>query len=168
MPRIGLFYGTTSGNTRKVAELIRDQLGPQAVDLHDVAGATADDLRRYDALIFGVSTWNTGELQHDWESFAHEFEGLNLSGKKVALFGLGDQAAYPHAFLDALGTLYEHLKHRGADVIGRWPTEGYTFSESSAVVGGEFIGLALDEENQPGLTPTRVAAWLAQIKDDLL
>jgi flavodoxin long chain len=103
MARIGLFYGSTSGKTRKAAELIRQALGEGAVELHDVREATADSLRQYDSLILGVPTWHRGELQDDWEEFAHALEAMNLSSKTVALFGLGDQASYPDAFADALG-----------------------------------------------------------------
>jgi flavodoxin I len=167
MARIGLFYGSTSGKTRKAAELIRQALGEDAVELHDVREATADSLRQYDSLILGVPTWHRGELQDDWEEFAHALEAMNLSSKTVALFGLGDQASYPDAFADALGTLYEHLKRRGANVVGRWPTEGYRFTESAAVVDGAFIGLVLDEENQPELTEQRVQKWAEQIRTPL-
>ena len=110
-----------------------------------------------------------GELQDDWEAFVSHLDAADLSGKTVALYGLGDQKAYPDAFLDALGTLYEHVKRRGANVIGRWPTHGYTFTHSSAVIDpavadGAFIGLALDEENQPDLTPHRVDKWVKRLR----
>jgi len=168
--RIGLFYGSTGGNTRRVAELVRDAFAPEAVvELHDVRGATDEDFAPYDFLIFGAPTWHGGELQDDWEAFVSHLDAADLSGKTVALYGLGDQKAYPDAFLDALGTLYEHVKRRGANVIGRWPTHGYTFTHSSAVVDaavedGTFIGLALDEENQPDQTPDRVARWVKRLR----
>jgi len=178
--RIGLFYGSTGGNTRRVAELIRDAFAAEAVvELHDVRGATDEDFAPYDFLIFGAPTWHGGELQDDWEAFVSHLDAADLSGKTVALYGLGDQKAYPDAFLDALGTLYEHVKRRGANIIGRWPTNGYAFTHSSAVIDGAvtdaavedaavedgaFIGLALDEENQPDLTPARVTKWVKRLR----
>ena len=168
--KIGLFYGSTGGNTRRVAELIRDAFADEAVvELHDVRGATDEDFAQYDFLILGAPTWHGGELQDDWEAFVSHLDAADLSGKTVALYGLGDQKAYPDAFLDALGTLYEHVKRRGANVIGRWPTHGYTFTHSSAVIDpavadGAFIGLALDEENQPDQTPHRVDKWVKRLR----
>jgi flavodoxin I len=167
MNRIGVFYGSTSGNTRRVAELIGAQIGGETVDLRDIGTATEDDLGRYDTLILGAPTWHGGELQDDWERFISHLDAADLSGKTVALFGLGDQRAYPDAFLDALGTLYEHVKRKGANLIGRWPTHGYTFTRSSAVIDGEFIGLALDEENQPDQTAPRVAKWTRLLQIEL-
>jgi len=37
-------------------------------------------------------------------------------------------------------------------------------TRSSAVINGEFIGLALDEENQPDQTEPRVAKWAKMIR----
>ena len=164
MDRIGIFYGSTSGNTRRVAELIRRELGGEAVGLYDIGRASEEDLEQYDMLVLGAPTWNQGDLQDDWEAFISHLDAVELSGKTVALFGLGDQKAYPNAFLDALGTLYEHVKRKGATIIGRWPMHGYTFTRSSAVINGEFIGLALDEENQPDQTEPRVAKWAKMIR----
>ena len=60
------------------------------------------------------------------------------------------------------------LLARGARVVGRWPTSGYDFSASQAVDDGHFLGLALDQENQPGLTGQRVESWLALVRPALL
>ena len=164
MDRIGIFYGSTSGNTRRVAELIRREFVGESVDLHDVGKASEDDIEQYDMLILGAPTWNEGDLQDDWETFISHLDAVDLSGNTVALFGLGDQKAYPDAFLDALGTLHEHVKRKGATIIGRWPTHGYTFERSSAVIDGDFIGLAIDEENQADQTEHRVAKWARMLR----
>ena len=37
-------------------------------------------------------------------------DDLDLSGKKVAVFGLGDQEAYPDTFVDGLGILANKVK----------------------------------------------------------
>ncbi|NES97290.1 MAG: flavodoxin FldA, partial [Desertifilum sp. SIO1I2] len=38
------------------------------------------------------------------------------------------------------------------------------FTESKAIKNGKFVGLAIDEDNQPELTEERVKAWVAQLK----
>ncbi len=165
MSKVGLFYGSTTGNTKNVAEMVRNELGADNVDLHDVAGAGPADVGGYGILILGVSTWGLGDLQDDWEAFASSLKSLD--GRKVALFGLGDQQAYPDTFVNAMGTLYEKATEAGADVVGAWPTDGYDFGDSTAVVNYEFVGLALDEDRQPDMTAGRVKAWVNQLKVEL-
>ena len=53
MAKIGLFYGSTTGNTVKAAELIQKAFGPDVVDLLDVGVVSSQDLKKYDALILG-------------------------------------------------------------------------------------------------------------------
>jgi flavodoxin I len=89
--------------------------------------------------------------------------GLNLDGRKVALFGLGDQESYPGTFADALGILYEALLKTGCSFTGSWPDAGYAFEGSTAVKGGRFVGLVIDEENQPEKTDQRIDKWLNDI-----
>ena len=56
MAKIGLFYATDTGNTRKVAKMIKKQFDEDEVALHNVKEATAaENLAKYNALIFGTS-----------------------------------------------------------------------------------------------------------------
>lgn len=84
-------------------------------------------------------------------------------GKKVALFGLGDQASYSESFVDGLGILYDAVAEEGAVIVGATSTNGYEFSESRAVRDGQFVGLVLDEDNQPSESEQRIASWIAQL-----
>ncbi|ASQ91018.1 flavodoxin [Prosthecochloris sp. GSB1] len=163
MKTIGLFYGSETGNTESVAAMVAAELGNQNVELHNISETDAETLASYDNLVIGTSTWGYGQLQGDWETFFPELDGLDLSGKTVALFGLGDQVNYADVFLDAMGSLYEKFKERGAMIIGHWPTTGYEFSGSTAVVDRDFVGLALDADNQDDLTPHRVTQWVSGI-----
>lgn len=86
----------------------------------------------------------------------------------MALFGLGDQVGYPDTFLDAIFFVAEQVRERGAQVVGAWPTVGYTFTQSWAVETGHFLGLALDEDNQSDLTQGRVNAWVTQLRSEFL
>ena len=161
----GIFYGSNGGATERIAELIKDKLGIDA-DLIDIGEAEVADFDKYDKLILGSSTWGEGDLQDDWESFWEDFKGIDLSGKTVALFGVGDQEGYPDNFCDAMGTIYRQAVENGANVVGTgWSTEGYDFDESTAVVDGAFVGLCLDEDNQDDLTEERVEMWVEGIRD---
>jgi flavodoxin I len=149
--------------------MIRAELGSRSVDLHDVAAVNPEALEGYDALILGTSTLGCGELQDDWESFRSKFLALDLRGKRVALFGLGDQSDFCNTFVDGLGTLHAMAVDVGAEVVGSWDAvDDYEFGRSAAEVGGKFVGLVIDEENQPELTAGRVQRWVAQLKTELL
>lgn len=163
---IGLFYGSTNGNTAAVAEVIkqefRDQVGVE-VELFDVADFYLEEMLAFDYLIAGVPTWNIGQLQRDWESVLDELDSLTLDGKVAALYGLGDQVGYPDTFGDALFFVADRMQQRGAKLVGAWPTAGYNFRGSWAEQDGRFIGLMIDEDNQSEETPGRVQQWVRQI-----
>ena len=65
--------------------------------------------------------------------------------------------------MNGLIELYDFVSARGAKVVGSWPTEGYDFNVSLAVVDDQFVGLALDLDNQASQTDARLDAWLGQI-----
>ena len=120
----------------------------------------------YDILILGVSTWGIGEMQEDWKDFIHPLPELDLNGRMVAMFGLGDQESYPGTFADAMGRLYEVLLNTGCSFTGAWPVAGYVYEASAAVKEGRFVGLVLDEENQPEKTEQRLDKWLKNILEE--
>ncbi|MGL4600908.1 MAG: flavodoxin FldB, partial [Plesiomonas sp.] len=72
---------------------------------------------------------------------------------------------YGEWFLDAMGLLHDKLLACGAQLIGYWPVDGYTFTASKALTADNsaFVGLALDEENQYELSDERIADWSGQI-----
>lgn len=164
---IGIVYGSTMGNTQRVAEQIKDLLGKHAADPVDVIDFNAKDIAKYDALLLGIPTWHVGEMQDDWVDAADRFNSPLLKGKKVALFGCGDQAGYPDTFGDALGLLWDIIEPAGPTLVGKWPTDGYSFDNSAGVRDGKFLGLMCDNDYQPELTDERVRQWVAQIKSEL-
>jgi flavodoxin I len=166
MSKIGIFYGTSAGNTKDIANRIAAKMNIESADVHDVASAKTDDLLSYDVLLFGSSTWGFGDLQDDWEGFIKTVASADLSEKKIALFGCGDSVAYSDTFCNALGTIYKAVKDKTA-VVGFTDTVGYSFDDSDAVVDGKFAGLVVDEDNESNLTEDRMDKWIAQLQKDL-
>ncbi len=164
---IGIFYGSTTGTTETVARDIAAKLGVGAEDVHDVARAGAADAMRYDVLLLGSSTWGSGELQDDWYGFLDALKRLDLSGKKVALFGCGDGASYPDTFCDAIGLIYDGLAGTGCTFIGAYWPEGYDVTDSLVARNGQFVGLAIDETDGADKTAAREEAWVAQLKGEM-
>lgn len=166
MANIALFYGSSTCYTEMAAEKIANQLGSDDVDVFNIAEEPIITASFYPYVIMGIPTWDYGELQEDWEEIWDDIDQVDFSGKTVALFGLGDQIGYPEWFLDALGYLHAKLKANGANLVGYWPIAGYEFDQSKALTesGDQFVGLALDEENEFDLTEQRISAWCEQIK----
>lgn len=163
--QIGIIFGSTTGNTERAAGLIAKHIGPKAV-LHNIAEQGLEGVTSYGVCIFGVPTWDFGELQEDWEDLWEEFVTLDLQGKPCALFGLGDQIGYGEWFLDAMGLLHDVLQTSGAKVYGRWSVEGYKFEASKALNedGQFFVGLALDDDCQFAETEERITLWVDALR----
>ena len=171
--KIGLFYGSTTCYTEMAAEKIQlkfhDLVGPDCVQLFNIKDCALTKTQEFDILIFGISTWDFGELQEDWESTWQDIAALNLANKTVAIFGLGDQLGYAEWFQDAVGMLHDELLVLGCDFVGYWPNEGYDFIASKALTEdkGFFVGLSLDDENQYDLTDERIDNWCEQILSEI-
>lgn len=163
--KIGLFYGSSTCYTEMAAEKIGTQIGIDRVDIHNIADTDLNKVLDYRLLVMGIPTWDYGELQEDWEAIWDDIGSLDLHGKTIALFGLGDQIGYPEWFLDAMGYLHDQLIIQGAKLVGYWSAEGFEFEESKALTPDKkhFVGLALDEENEFDLSESRIAAWCEQI-----
>ncbi|WP_018983768.1 flavodoxin FldB [Salinimonas chungwhensis] len=170
---IGLFYGSTTCYTEMAAEKIQAQLNSlfdeQVVSIHNIQEVNLNKCEQYDILIFGISTWDFGELQEDWESHWEEVYQLALGDKIVALYGLGDQIGYTDWFQDALGMLHDAILPSGCTIIGYWPNTGYEFAQSKALTEDKssFVGLSLDDENQYDLTDERIETWCHQLLEEL-
>lgn len=161
MSKIVIVYGSSTGATQEVAKKVQAHF--EGADIFDAADVNADDLTKYDFLIFGASTTGVGDLQDDWDVLLPKVEKLDLKGKKVALFGLGDSASFSTSFAGAMGIIYKALKGK-VEFIGSVSTEGYTYDDSDAVIDDKFVGLALDEDNEYDETDGRIAAWVEKLK----
>lgn len=167
--KIGLFYGSDTGNTETVAETLRDIIGEDIVSLHEVFKTDlSETMPLYDFIILGVPTWYDGEIQNEWADKVEDLAKVNLTQYKVAVFGLGDQQDWGEYFCDAMVELATKAEQAGATIVGHWPSEGYDFTESKALINDDtFIGLPLDEDRQPDLTESRINLWLEQLKAEL-
>jgi flavodoxin I len=166
--KAALLYSTTTGNTETAAGYIAEATGLEAVDIGD---ADVETIKECDSLIVGAPTWHTGaDTERSgtaWDEFLYgDLTSLDLKGKKVAIFGMGDQSGYADNYVDVMDELESCFKAQGAEVVGAWPTEGYDHEDSKSVRGDNFVGLALDEDNQPELSEERAQKWVEQIKGE--
>lgn len=161
MAKIGIYYGSTTGTCEDIAHRLAARLG--GAEVINAADLSADGVAGFDVLLLGSSTWGAGDLQDDWYDACDTLRGLDLSGKTVALFSVGDADGYGDTFCGALAPLYEAVRGTGATLVGRVPTDGYTFGDSEGVQDGLFLGLALDETNEPDKTDARLDAWVSSL-----
>jgi len=164
MRKPAIIYGSTTGTTENIAGRIAEQMNIASEDVYEVAKITPADVAQYDMLLLGCSTWGAGDLQDDWYKGLEMLKQTDLTGKKIAFFGAGDSSSYSDTFCGALGVLYEGLKSSGATFVGQVDPSEYTFDSSEAVIDGQFIGLPIDEENEPNKTDDRISRWIASLK----
>jgi len=165
MNKIGIFYSFNSTKTAKAAEKIKEAFGPD----FNIVPVNAEELTEelflsFTNLILGVPTWFDGELPNYWDEFVPALEDLNLNGKTITIFGLGNQVEYPENFGDAVGIMAELVQERGARLVGYTSAEGYHYESSKAFVDGKFCGLILDQESQPRLSKERIENWVNDLK----
>lgn len=114
-----LIYGSTTGNTETLSEVVVEGLkkGGVEVTAKDVTDANVNELTHYDLIVLGCSTWGEGELQDDFIEFYEEMPNISLTGKKAAVFGPGGSELYPDTFCTAVDLLEDRLKECGAEII---------------------------------------------------
>ncbi len=166
MKNIAIFYTSSTGNTKFVADVISKDL--EEVKEYSIELTGTEYMADYSNIIFGISTWSKGEMQDTWLDIWDDFCKINFTNKNIAIFGLGDQKQYPDHFADAMGTLYNQLQSAGANVVGFTSTEGYEFKNSKAIIDQKFVGLVLDFENQKEMTSLRIQKWVELIKNDFI
>jgi flavodoxin I len=177
---VGIIYGTSTGSTQTCAEKIYEAFGSD-VAAEPVDIDTLDDpneglrslLASHEALVVGTPTWNTGaDTERSGTGWDELYYGplpalqSTLKGKKVAVFGLGDQVSYAENYADATGELYDVFEGLGCVMLGSWSTEGYEHEASKSLRGDKFCGLLLDMVNQEELTDERIERWVTQLKEE--
>lgn len=166
MSKIAIIYSFNTKKTGKIATQLQEVFSDPEIEMVNAEDISEEQFLAWDRIIMGVPTWFDGELPNYWDEFVPALEDMDLSGKKIALFGLGDQKGYPENFLDGVGIMAEILETRGATLLGFTSIEGYEFESSRAKRNDQFSGLAIDYENQGSMNKERIAGWVEQLKKE--
>eukprot|EP00590_Aulacoseira_subarctica_P007679 CAMPEP_0172419602 /NCGR_PEP_ID=MMETSP1064-20121228/6009_1 /TAXON_ID=202472 /ORGANISM="Aulacoseira subarctica , Strain CCAP 1002/5" /LENGTH=305 /DNA_ID=CAMNT_0013159147 /DNA_START=107 /DNA_END=1021 /DNA_ORIENTATION=+ len=174
--KVGIFYGTSTGTTADVAYRIAAGFGAEVadepLDIDELKGNVAATFAKYESLVIGTPTWNTGAdtersgTAWDYELYNGEVKKLDVKGKNVAVFGLGDSVSYSDNYADATGELHDIFQTLGCNMMGYTSQEGYEHTASKSIRGDLFCGLLCDNVNQEELTPGRVKNWVEQLKKE--
>lgn len=164
-----IVYWPQGGSVEKVAKQLKTKLNDDAT-ASVIEDLNYGDLAAANLIILGGSTvgsdhWTNSEYQDIWVTFFNTIKekGIDLTGKKVALFGLGNQILYPAHFVDSMKELATMAEETGAVIIGATPSDEYHFEASLAIEGDNFIGLPIDEDTESNLTEGRIEKWLAKL-----
>jgi len=171
MEKIAILYGPTGGNTEKAARLVAKAFGEDKTDLIPIKDAQESDIERFSKIVFGgptvgTHTWSDPTQKNDWDVFLTKLYKMDLKGKTCAVFGLGDQVSYSFKFVDDIGVIADQIVKSGGKLVGLVDPEGYNFDESKALINGKFLGLPLDEDNEPELTEQRISNWVEILKTE--
>ncbi|CEA17060.1 MAG TPA: flavodoxin [Fermentimonas caenicola] len=166
MNKIAILYGTSGGSVESVAKQVQDLFEGNA-DIYNVLDVSLSEIEDYKYIIVGTSTTGIGDLQDDWEGFLPSFAKIDFTGKKVAIFALGDSASYSTSFAESMKVVYDEI-HDKVEVVGKVPDVGYTYDDSTAVEDGVWVGLPLDEDNEYDLTEERLIKWVEQLKKEFV
>jgi flavodoxin I len=171
MKKIGLFYWPPKGNVEKIALAIKSRFKDEDIDIVDLSKVHAKHLFYYDNIILGSSTvgadhWEDATDDNKWYKLFHEMDEdkVDLMEKNIALYGLGDQIAYPNNFVDGMERVYSHISKHNINLIGEWQNEGYTFNHSEALHDNKFRGLAIDLDNEEESMNEKVDKWVEILK----
>lgn len=160
MKKTIVVYGSSTGTCEGIANEIASKLGTEAISASKLS---ANIIAENENLILGTSTWGSGEIQDDWYDGLKVLKGSDISGKTIAIFGCGDSSSYSDTFCGGMAEIYNTAKDGGAKVVGAVDTSDYTFDGSEAVIDGQFVGLALDNDNEEYKTAERIDKWIEAI-----
>lgn len=164
MEKIGIFYGSDTGNTEKISKLIQKKIGKDQASIFDISRVSIKKMEDFKILLLGIPTWYYGELQCDWSESLPILKNMNFTNKTIGLFGCGDQEDYSEYFCDSIGIMYHFFRKKHVNFVGKWPVHGYFFESSKAQANEtHFFGLPIDEDRQANLTNQRVSNWVKLI-----
>ena len=128
MEKVLLIYWPKSGNVEKVGQKFISHFKKDQLNIVSIDNINEDTLKTYDYWIIGGSTvgshvWEDADDTNKWWSFFKSLDNIDLSGKKIAFYGLGDQVLYPNHFVDGLVTFKEEFEKRNARIYGKWPNQ---------------------------------------------
>ncbi len=120
MSKVLIVYGSTTGNTEALAEILGRliQEAGHETTLLNAADASAPGLcDGWDMILFGCSAWGDDEiiLQDDFDALFQQFDLINAKGHKVACFATGD-SNFTY-FCGAVDVIEAALERLGADVV---------------------------------------------------
>ena len=120
MSKALIIFGSTTGNTEAMSDLIQKTLNENDMEteIKNVTDASVSDLNGgHDLILLGCPAYGDDEveLQEDFEDFYQNMAGIDLSGKKFAVFAPGD-SSYEH-FCGTVDLLEEEISGMDGKIV---------------------------------------------------
>ncbi len=159
--KIGIFYGSSTGNTKKISYLIYTKLVKYVYcKIFNISEINLSEFNKFDILILGTSTWYYGRLQFDWYNFLNYNKNIILKKKIICFFGCGNKLNYSYTFCDGLYYLYKSY-NKNNTIIGYW-NNIYKFKNSKSLLcKNYFLGLVIDDNNSYKINNKIINIWLS-------
>ncbi|MEM8736189.1 MAG: flavodoxin domain-containing protein [Planctomycetota bacterium] len=161
-PKIGIYYASSGGRTRRVAGALAEILSERAyVEANDIRSAELAEMSNWDLLILGSPTYGSGELHPNWTNWNREIISmdLELATTQIAVFALGDQRHHRSTFGDAIWRLEELRNKLGSPAVGE--------IEGPDGNGDRLPGLVLDAISQRRSIPSQLVLWAKKLFAEL-
>lgn len=135
-----LVYGTYSGGTLHAAEIIQDTLKPfgHNVILKSIREIEPREFEKYPFIILGTNTWlenkEEGNMNGGYLALKPKMNGGNFSGKKIAIFGLGDSHQYNTTFCRSADHLSEFVKENQGEIVSVLRVDRFYFEKMNNTV----------------------------------
>jgi flavodoxin len=108
-----VIYYSMTGNTKRMASAIAEELGVKALSLKEAAKLPQDDI-----LFLGSGSYG----DKPGEDMAKLIANNDFTGRRVALFGTSGSGAGKE-----VAAMEEALKNKGASVLGSYHSKGKAF-----------------------------------------
>ncbi len=119
MSKVLIIFGSTSGNTELVSEKVAEVLRKKKhqVDIQRAELSKLEDINKYDFSILAASTYGHGILQDHMIPINKAVKNTDLSGKKFAVIGLGDNK-YDNLYnIESAHILEESITKSGGELV---------------------------------------------------
>ncbi len=117
--RIKLIYGSAGGNTEIVCEKVANILSGKGfeVELHQAVLTKPEDLDEADLFIFASPTYSHGLLEQHFGKFLDGLKDVDLTGKRFAVIGLGDDKYDADYHMEAAAIITDFLTQKKAVLV---------------------------------------------------
>ncbi len=166
--RIGIFFGSSTGNTKKISYLIYKRLNKYIIcNIFDISKINLDKFNNFDILILGSSTWYYGKLQYDWYNFLNYNKNIIIRNKIICFFGCADKLNYRYTFGDSLYYLYKIFNNNNI-IIGYF-NNIYKFNNSKSLLFKKYLlGLIIDDNNKYEKNIRIINIWISDLLLNIL
>ncbi|MDJ0612159.1 MAG: flavodoxin domain-containing protein [Rhizobiaceae bacterium] len=145
--KIGLLYGTETGNSELLCDDIIDKIGDDyECSIANLGETNPSDLDPQIFYIFVTSTYGNGDLPSGAAEFYDKLESqkTDLRGLRFAIFGLGDMV-FEYTFAQGSEKLMELLKASNAKMVGERGIHDASCGEMPEDVGLPWLDGILSE-----------------------